>query len=168
MCWPQKVHRGHFDAYSVLSNVTFEGRTPSSDKVEFCTVQDHTVGVKAFEANKFTRQWNYFLHDVMLQDVTGDFDPQNLHRPGFIILNNVSMTTFCPEADLLEGSCAKFSPGKCWWSLMSGFIANEYFYDIILRATDLATVANSINNPCYYCYLQTFVPIIIMRMHSPQ
>jgi hypothetical protein len=134
-----EVDTGHFDAYAILSNITFEDGTPTSDKIEFCTVQDHTVGVKAFEANKFARQWNYFRNDVMLQDVTGDFDPQNLHRPGFIISNNVSMTTFCPEAEMLEGSCAKFCPGKCWRSLMFGFSADEYFNDIILRATDLAT-----------------------------
>mmetsp|Transcript_14645 Transcript_14645/g.20891 ORF Transcript_14645/g.20891 Transcript_14645/m.20891 type:complete len:1853 (+) Transcript_14645:178-5736(+) len=126
----KQVRDGHFDAYSVMDNLTFPDDTLMKEKFTMCEL----------EANPD------FLHDLVLQDRGGSLNPDLNGQPGVIISNNPRMTTYGGDncKDMGEGTCALYcqqSEGKplCHRGINYAVWNTPDYDELILESTDTNT-----------------------------
>jgi len=139
-CWnsaafdlDSQIRDGHYDATAHIANVTFHEGATQKEKLNMCDL--------ATELNQDVKYISDFgfLHDMYLEDMTGEFDPKGLHRKGSVISNHTKMTTFCPEHEPMEGSCAVFCPGKCYRTINYGIPADPVYKEVYMRVVDTET-----------------------------
>lgn len=92
-----QVRDGHFDAYSIFRNLTFQKDSSMGERFSMCTLE---------EMGK--------LEDVVLEDLTGDLNPSGDGTPGSIVSRSPKMTTFRDGCTEMEGSCAMYCNSGCY------------------------------------------------------
>ena len=91
-----EVRDGHFDAYSMLSNLAFPDGATSEEKISIC------------ELEKYGK-----IQDLVIQDLTGDLNPTG-SEPGAIVSRGGKMTFFQPDCVEMEESCAYYCKQTCY------------------------------------------------------
>jgi len=78
-----------------------------------------------------------FIHDLAIQDLTGDLNPNGNNEPGWIISDSQMMTAFQPDGNCypMEGSCSLYCEGGCYRTMNYAVnVASEYD-DMVLEVT---------------------------------
>lgn len=116
-----EVRDGHFDAYSIFQNLTFVGATKSADKISICELE----------------KWGK-IEDLVLQDQTGDLNPDGTNTPGSVVSRGGKMDLYKENCVEMEGSCALYCKNTCYRGINVGIgQASEYEnWSIQAKTTD--------------------------------
>jgi len=112
---------GHFDAFATFANLTFQDGMPMKEKFNMCFLAENEM----------------FLHDLAIQDLSGDLNPNGNGVAGWILSDSPKMTAFLEEGTCfpMEGSCAIFCEGGCFRTMNYAINVAAEYDNLVLEAT---------------------------------
>ena len=131
------VKDGHFAAFSVLEDLSFNNNVSSTAKFSACKLANQTS----------------FGHDLAIHDKSGTLNPDNPGTSGWLISNSIKMNTFASACTVMPNACVSYCEGSsvCYRDVTFSVPPSKDYDTLVLEVT--SSQGNVTN---FYGHFDTF------------